>query len=142
MMVCGIPSRGCRMNDLISRQAALDALGDEPEIWTDNDEYALGLNNQWHYDRSAILACESIQNVPNGDLISRKALIDFFLAEGMPTAAVYTERIPPAQPKKKLLFSDRQEIVNEYKKWCLINNVDGCAESFLAYLCIKGYIDG
>lgn len=78
----------------------------------------------------------------NDDLISRKAAIKMFLNEGMPTAAVYIERMKPAQPKKKLLFSDRQEIVKEYKKWCLINNVDGCEASFLAYLCIKGFIDG
>lgn len=49
------------MNDLISRQAALDALGDEPEVWTDKDEYAMGLNNQWHYDKNAILKCPSAQ---------------------------------------------------------------------------------
>lgn len=47
--------------DCISRQDAIDALGDEPEVWTDNDEYAQGLNNQWHYDRNAILRCPSAQ---------------------------------------------------------------------------------
>lgn len=35
------------------------------------------------------------------DLISRKAAINLFLAEGMPTAAVYIERMPPAQPEVK-----------------------------------------
>ena len=28
------------MDDTISRQAAIDALGEEPEVWTENDEYA------------------------------------------------------------------------------------------------------
>lgn len=32
------------------------------------------------------------------DVISRKGAINMFLNEGMPTAAVYIERMPPAQP--------------------------------------------
>ena len=48
-------------DDSISRQAAIDALGDEPEVWTGRDEYAQGLNNQWHYDRNAIKAVPSAQ---------------------------------------------------------------------------------
>ena len=49
------------MDDLISRRKAIDALGDEPEVWTGRDEYAQGLNNQWHYDRNAIKAVPSAQ---------------------------------------------------------------------------------
>lgn len=49
------------MNDLISRRAAIDALGDEPEVWSGKDEYDQGLNNQWHYDRTAILAVPSAE---------------------------------------------------------------------------------
>lgn len=50
---------------------------------------------------------------------------------------------PPAQHEKKTLaFSERQKIVREYQDWCLFNNAADCAESFLAYLCIKGFIDG
>ena len=48
-------------SDLISRQAAIDALGDEPEVWTGKDEYAQGLNNQWHYDVNALKAVPSAQ---------------------------------------------------------------------------------
>ena len=80
-----------KAGDCISRQAAIDALGDEPEVWTGKDEYAMGLNNQWHYDRNAILRCpsaqpeteertaESAQSVPNDELISKKAAIDELL---------------------------------------------------------------
>lgn len=50
------------MDRLISLQAAIDALGDEPEVWTGKDEYAMGLNNQWHYDRNAIKAVPSAQS--------------------------------------------------------------------------------
>ena len=49
------------MDDLIRRQDAIDALGNEPEVWTGEDEYAQGLNNQWHYDRNAIKAVPSAQ---------------------------------------------------------------------------------
>lgn len=49
------------MDDLISRQAAIDALGEEPEVWLENDDYELGLNNQWHYDVDALMAVPSAQ---------------------------------------------------------------------------------
>ena len=49
------------MDDLISRKSALDALGEEPEVWTENDEYAQGLNNQWHYDVNALKAVPPAQ---------------------------------------------------------------------------------
>lgn len=52
------------------------------------------------------------------DLISRKATINFFLAEGMPTAAVYIERMPPVQPER-LTDDDFETIrihLNAYKE--------------------------
>lgn len=49
------------MDRLVSLQAAIDALGEEPEVWTGNDEYAQGLNNQWHYDVNALKAVPSAQ---------------------------------------------------------------------------------
>ena len=50
--------------DLINRQAAIDALGEEPEVWTGKDEYAQGLNNQWHYGINAIKAVPSADIAP------------------------------------------------------------------------------
>ena len=41
------------MNDLISRQAAIDALGEKPLAWTEG-EYELGLQNQWQSDVDAL----------------------------------------------------------------------------------------
>ena len=52
------------------------------------------------------------------------------------------EMVKKEQPKKKLTFSERQKVVREYKDWCLFNNAAVCAESFFAYLIIKGFIDG
>ena len=56
--------------DAISRQAVIDALGDEPEVWSGDDEYAQGLNNQWHYDVNSIKAVPSVQPeiMPDGTL--------------------------------------------------------------------------
>lgn len=40
-------------DDLISRQAAIDALGEKPLAWTEG-EYELGLQNQWQSDVDAL----------------------------------------------------------------------------------------
>lgn len=52
------------MSDLIDRQAAIDALGDEPEVWSGKDEYEQGLNNQWHHDVNALKALPPAQSEP------------------------------------------------------------------------------
>lgn len=39
--------------DLISRRAAIDALGEKPLAWTEG-EYELGLQNQWQSDVDAL----------------------------------------------------------------------------------------
>ena len=47
--------------DLIDRQAAISALGEEPEVWMDDDDYTLGQRNQWRYDVTALKAVPSAQ---------------------------------------------------------------------------------
>lgn len=42
------------MSDLISRKDAIDALGERPVVWSDNDDYTLGERNQYDMDRHAI----------------------------------------------------------------------------------------
>ena len=49
------------MSDLISRQAAIDALGEEPMVWSKYDDYALGERNQWQIDKLAIETVPSAQ---------------------------------------------------------------------------------
>jgi len=44
------------MNDSISRQAAIDALGERPMVWTGSD-YELGARNQYDAD---VLALETV----------------------------------------------------------------------------------
>lgn len=47
--------------DCISRQDAIDALGEEPEVWMDDDAYSMGMKAQWEYDREAIEALPSAE---------------------------------------------------------------------------------
>lgn len=47
------------MDDLISKQAAIDALGERPLIWSDDDKYAIGKQNQYDSDRLALEAVPS-----------------------------------------------------------------------------------
>lgn len=51
------------MNDMIYRQAALDALGERPMVWMD-DDYVLGARNQYDMDRLAIETVPSAQLEP------------------------------------------------------------------------------
>ena len=53
------------MNDLISRQAAIYALGERPFVWNEwADEYDLGQRNQYDSDKLAIETVPSIDAVP------------------------------------------------------------------------------
>ena len=45
--------------DLIKRSDAIKALGEEPYVWTDDDEFAQGERSQWIDDVSAINAIPS-----------------------------------------------------------------------------------
>lgn len=49
------------MSDLISRQDAIDALGEEPLVWDENDDYDVATRNQWRYDVECIKEVPSIE---------------------------------------------------------------------------------
>lgn len=49
------------MDEYIKKSAALEALGERPIIWSDNDEYTLGERNQYDMDRLAIETVPSAQ---------------------------------------------------------------------------------
>ena len=42
------------MSDLIDRQMAIDALGEEPEVWEDDDEYGMGQRSEWCHIKKTI----------------------------------------------------------------------------------------
>lgn len=99
-------------DDLIERQAAIDALGEEPEVWTGKDEYAQGLNNQWHYDVNSLKALPSAQPEKRTekrtethacDLIDREAAVDA-IYHHLPSvsrtrARTMLHEVPSAQPE-------------------------------------------
>ena len=58
-----------RMDDLISRQTAIDALGERPMVWTSDDDYSLGERNQYDIDR---LAVETVPSVDAVDVVRCK----------------------------------------------------------------------
>lgn len=77
-------------DDLISRQAALDALGERPVIWSYNDDYTLGERNQYDMDRLAIETVPPAQprwipcseRLPDND-------IDVLVTDGTDCAVAY-----------------------------------------------------
>ena len=48
------------MSDLISRQNAIDALGEEPPVWYDGDD-EIAERNQWRRDKAAIESLPSAE---------------------------------------------------------------------------------
>ena len=50
--------------DCISRQAAIDALGEEPLVWDNESEWEAASRNQWEIDVNAIKALPSAQQEP------------------------------------------------------------------------------
>lgn len=52
-----------KQNDLISRQAAIEALGEEPLVWRDSDE-EIAEHNQWERDVEAIKTLPLVPSIP------------------------------------------------------------------------------
>lgn len=50
-------------DDLIKRSDAIKALGNEPMVWTLEDEYTMGQRSQWRADVTAI------ESIPQGESI-------------------------------------------------------------------------
>lgn len=94
------------MSDLIDRQAAIDALGEEPLVWYDGED-EIAEREQWRRDVNAIKALPSAQPYTESqcesakDLISRQAALDALNQD--PTNGMDYVRIlnnlPSAQPE-------------------------------------------
>ena len=82
--------RGEPMSDLISRQAAIDALGERPMVWVGSD-YGLGVRNQYDAD------------VPVWMCVSRKTALAMF-------KLIFTNRasMPPISHCLPLPFSTKK----------------------------------
>ena len=76
------------MDDLISRQAAIDALGEEPEVWLDTD-VEIAQRAQWRTDKAAIEA------VPT-------AGCEYWDTESNYCALYRPAAVPTAEPERKI----------------------------------------
>ena len=91
-------------DDTISRQAAINALGERPVVWSDNDDYTLGERNQYDMDRLAIETVPSAQPsgtdiCVGGNLIDREAAIEAMRkAKDKSEAHRMLIQLPSAQP--------------------------------------------
>lgn len=45
---------------IIYLEDAIKALGEEPEVWMDDDDYTLGQRNQWRYDVTVLEAVSPV----------------------------------------------------------------------------------
>ena len=129
------------VGNLIDRQAALDALGERPVVWSDNDDYTLGERNQYDMDR---LAIETVPSAQPGceDAVSR-ADVDILIEEAQtawlrgdillmyPALKKGLQKVPPVTPKQPgwIPVTERLPKPNEYendvRKYYLVQNEYG-----------------
>ena len=67
------------MDDLISRQAAIDSLEEEPEVWDDDDEYGMGQRSEWCHIK------KTIEKLPSADVrenVRGKWITDHLVSTG------------------------------------------------------------
>lgn len=67
------------MSSLIERQAAIDALGEEPLVWHEDDAGEVEERNQWRRDVAAIKALPSAH--PSAEWIERTVSDDAVIEE-------------------------------------------------------------
>ena len=68
------------MSDLISREDAIDALGEEPEIWNDTEE-------EWAYRNAWVEHISAIKALPSAEAVEGK----WISAEQQVTVTIYDE---------------------------------------------------
>ena len=99
----------CKMDtahrgDLISRQDALDALGEEPPVWYEGED-EIAERNQWRRDKAAIESLPSAETSTNTstntstDLIRRQAAIECCSCLHPEDCWAEIKALPSAEPK-------------------------------------------
>lgn len=68
-------------DDLIRRQAAIEALGERPLVWSESDNYSLGERNQYDMDKLAIETAPAIDAVP---VVRCKDCVNHRYEDGVP----------------------------------------------------------
>lgn len=62
-MISAVRGNGMK-DDVISRKAAIDALGERPMVWDNGDDYSLGERNQYDMNKLAIETVPAVDAVP------------------------------------------------------------------------------
>ncbi len=130
------------VEDSISRKAAIDALGERPLVWSDDDQYVLGERNQYDRDKLVIETLPSAQpnlqptcNQLATDCISRQAAINAVyessigrqMIKGHKDLITILKALPSAQPERKRGEWISDEDGNIY---CSVCGRTGVGESF------------
>jgi len=111
------------MDSLISRQAAIDALGEKPLVWDDLSDFDLGKAAQWSDDVDAIKALPSAQPQHN----VRFSDVDHVWIDGKQYISLqrFGEAIKDAQPEivkcRECKHMQKDEIFHQC--WCNGNMV-------------------
>lgn len=94
------------MADLISRQAAIDALGERPIVWTNDDDYGIGVRNQYDWDLRAIKTVPPVDAVPavHGKWVDDKGLYRCSSCNHLWSELWWTENCPIERMLKIMPF--------------------------------------
>lgn len=101
------------MSDLISRADAIDALGERPMVWTDDDQYTLGERNQYDRDRLAIETLPSAQPTLYGYKIEHLAYIARVMEKEGVTADYAVRTFDDMSRAIKMIIEEAQQKVEE-----------------------------
>ena len=139
-------------DDTISRAAALDALGERPVVWSDNDDYTLGERNQYDMDRLAIETVPSVSfenhdeiKSYSKDTISRSAAVEAMrkakdkselhrmlvqLPSAQPGWIPCSERLPERYDNYIITTENGMVVFGVYdpreKQWCRYDKIKSC----------------
>jgi len=126
------------VGDTIFRKAAIDALCEEPQVWSGNDDYGQGLNNQWHYDVNALKKVPSAQ--PDLSEYSDKlwkAAYERGKADAQQGWIPVTERLPD-ESKWYLISNGLDSWVaiwsKENKEWLSVTGLDYTITDVVAWM--------
>jgi hypothetical protein len=125
------------MDDLISRQAAIDALGERPDVWTESD-YERGCANQWDYDVAAIKSVPSAQ--PDADMIHLQKEQSYMQGwEDARKAMIHTITGQPPEPHYPSWYAEQiKEVPSVQQKTGMWIALDECAnEGIYCSICRK-----
>ena len=107
-------------SDLISRQAALDALGERPLVWDNwTDEYNLGLRSQYDADRNIIESAPAVTPTLYGyDIEHLVGIAKALESKGLAPRQV-AELFSDVATMLAAVFNEQKQIIAEAVRECV-----------------------